>query len=100
MWRQSIAGDALGFNADSIKARPAEGKVLSAAGSTLRAWGANDGRLLWTTEFNEGVKDVRVSREQDAVVLCADGSVRKVDGINGNVIDDYYGIIDKYTYHH
>ena len=99
MWRQSIAKDALGFNADSIKARPAEGKVLSTAGSTLRAWDANDGRLLWTTKFNEAVKDVRVSKEQDAVVLCVDGSVRKVDGINGNVIDDYYGIIDKYTYH-
>ena len=99
MWRQSIAKDALGFNTDSIKARPAEGKVLSAAGSTLRAWDASDGRLLWTTEFNEEVKDVRVSREQDAVVLCADGSVRKVDGIHGNVIDDYYGIIDKYTCH-
>lgn len=95
MWRQSIAKDALGFNADSIKARPAEGMVLSAAGLTLRAWDANDGRLLWTTEFNEGVKDVRVSKEQDAVVLCTDGSVRKVDGTNGNVIDDYHGIIDK-----
>ncbi|KAF8457535.1 hypothetical protein BGX38DRAFT_1056223, partial [Terfezia claveryi] len=95
MWRQSIAKDALGFNADSIKARPADGKVLSAAGSTLRAWDANDGRLLWTTEFNEVLKDVRVSKEQDAVVLCTDGSVQKVDGTNGNVIDDYHGIIDK-----
>lgn len=96
VWRHSIAKDVLGFDAASTKARPAEGKVLSAAGSTLRAWDATDGRLLWAAELNEGIKDVRVSKEQDAMVLCADGSVRKIDGVNGDVIEHHRDLIGQY----
>ena len=85
------------FEPRTLIARPAEGKVFTAAGLTLAAWDAADGRLLWTTEFNELVDDVRVSREQDVVVLCGDGSVRKVDGLTGAVLDDYYNILGQFV---
>ena len=93
-----MSKDALGFDTETIKARPADGKVISAAGTTLRAWDAADGRLLWVTEFSNEVKDVRVSRDQDVVILCTDGSVWKVDGIRGSVVEDHYSIIGRYVY--
>lgn len=98
VWRQSISKDALGFDAGAIKALPADGKVLSAAGSRLRAWDATDGRLLWVNEFSKEVKDAKVSKNQDVIVLCTDGSLWKVDGISGSVVEDRYTIIDQYVF--
>lgn len=81
-----------------MKARPADGKVISAAGTTLRAWDATDGRLLWVTEFSNEIKDMTVSRAQDVIVLCAGGGLWKVDGTRGSVVEDHRAIIGRYVF--
>ena len=98
VWRQSVSKDALGFDTGTVKAWPADGKVISAAGTTLRAWDATDGRLLWVTEFSKEVKDARVSKDQHVIILCTDGSVWKVDGTSGSVAEDHHAILGRYVY--
>ncbi|KAF8462055.1 hypothetical protein BDZ91DRAFT_699208 [Kalaharituber pfeilii] len=100
VWRQSIAEDVATAEPGTFTARPAEGKVISAGGKAVKAFDAADGRLLWATEFSQAVRDVRISKEQDAVVLCADGSVRRLDGTTGSVINEYYNIIKKEEFAH
>lgn len=93
VWRQSLAPDLDTSTTEPPVALPADGKVITAAGRVIRAWDAADGRLHWSIELNVEINDAKLSKEQDVVVLGTDGSVRKIDGQVGSVIEDYYNFL-------
>ena len=102
VWRQNLSGSSpLSGVQPFLRAIDGEDAVVSALGGHVSSWGALDGKLSWTSQFNDGpVKDLELveleegnSRKlvKDSIVLFGreNGIVRRLDGESGNVKWEY-----------
>lgn len=96
VWRQ-ILSDAEGES--YLRGVEGEGSVVSAAGRTVQAWDAMNGKQRWGNEFKGSVKDLEVMESvageaaKDILALFQeDGKalLRKLKGASGDVAWEYH----------
>ncbi|KAF8252728.1 DUF1620-domain-containing protein [Wilcoxina mikolae CBS 423.85] len=80
VWRQQLPeADGNGI------ARPGNGVIISAAGTSITSFDAGSGKLVWENEFAKNVVDLRVTAENTVAVLFEDGTVRLLAEQSGDV---------------
>ncbi|KAJ5099713.1 hypothetical protein N7532_006714 [Penicillium argentinense] len=100
VWRHNISRPAGG--AGLLRGLDGNNAVVGAAGDYISSWGAQDGKLIWETQFDGGsVADIELLEMEDAtaasgvrdtIALIAGksfGTVRRFDGDSGAVKWEY-----------
>lgn len=93
VWRQDLSGCAPGGTPGFLRSVNGTNMVLSVVGSTVRAWEAGDGKMVWQFEGRGIANSLVVSdimgKTQDPVLLTdEDGIVRitALNAMNGKVV--------------
>ncbi|KAF1833621.1 DUF1620-domain-containing protein [Decorospora gaudefroyi] len=92
VWRQRLPPAPSGTG--QLRCGHEQDTIVSAAGNSITAWSASDGRLVWDTVTGGTVEDLEILEQEDGmansatrdpIVLVADGhaSVRRLDGKTG-----------------
>nr|KMM67720.1 hypothetical protein CPAG_04052 [Coccidioides posadasii RMSCC 3488] len=102
VWRQNLSDYSVGVASSRLlEAVDGEDAVVSATGSNVLAWGASDGKLLWTTRLDDAsIVDLKLTAFQsaepaqavhDSIVLSANkyGIIRRLHGVSGSVKWEY-----------
>lgn len=67
------------------KLAPGHGIVVASIGKDLKAFESATGKLVWENSFSGDVKDVKVTKDNNAVVLMEDGTVAYLEAQTGDV---------------